>query len=101
MATKIKVNIPFDVNRALENDMKSFEFTKKDGNINKNKFVNLLLKNYYLVFSSQEDKLIKKIENHMLTQHSFSIDKNTAHNLISLIKQPTYEDKYYNEIKIK
>ncbi len=101
MATKIKVNIPFDVNRALENDMKSFEFIKKDGNINKNKFVNHLLKNYYLIFSSEEDKLINRVENHLLSNYSIKLDKQIAHNVVSLVRQPIYEEKYYNDYSIQ
>lgn len=101
MATKIKVNIPFDVNRTLENDMKSFEFIKKDGNINKNKFVNHLLKNYYLVFSLEEDKLINRIESQLLTNYSVKLDRQFAHNIVSLIRRPTYEEKYYNDFSIQ
>ena len=101
MPTKVKVNIPFDVNRCLENDMKSFGFIKNDGNINKNKFINLLLKNYYLVFSSQEDKLIKKIENHLFSNYSLSIDKNIANEILSISKQQVYEEKYYNDYSMQ
>ena len=101
MATKIKVNIPFDVNRCLENDMKSFEFIKKDGNINKNKFVNHLLKNYYITFSNEEDKLINKIENHLLTNYGMKIDKQIANNIVSLVRQPIYEEKYYYDYSIQ
>ena len=101
MNKKIKVNIPFDVNRLLENDMKSFEFIKNDGSINKNKFVNQLLKNYYLAFSLEEEKLINKVENYLSSNCSINLDKQIAHNVVSLVRQPIYDDKYYNDFSIQ
>ena len=92
MSIKIKVNLPFDIHRVLENDMKSFEFIKEDGNINKNKFINHLLKNYYKTFSFQEEGLVKKINN---TIKSDSND--IAYQILSLIKKEEYEEKYYND----
>ena len=97
MSIKVKVNLPFDVHRALENDMKSFEFVKKDGNINKNKFVNHLLKNYYQTFSLQEDTLMKKIKS-ILKKDT---DSKTSLQLIKLLQQNDYEDKYYNDYDLQ
>ena len=45
---KIKVNFDKKSYTTLLNDMKLFKITKSDGTPNKNKFMNLLFKNYYL-----------------------------------------------------
>ena len=94
MSIKIKTNIPFDINRCIENDMKSFGFVKKDGNINKNKFINHLLKNYYLTFSTKENKLTKKINQFLANKNINKINEETISKVISLIKEPYYNDKY-------
>ena len=96
MSIKVKVNLPFDVHRALENDMKSFEFVKEDGNINKNKFINHLLKNYYKTFSFQEEGLVKKINATIKSDNN-----DIAYQILSLIKKEEYEEKYYNDYNIQ
>ena len=77
MSIKIKTNIPFDINRCIENDMKSFGFVKNDGNINKNKFINHLLKNYYLTFSNKETTVSKDINKFLSSQNIKNITDNT------------------------
>ena len=58
---KIKVNLPKRVYDILLNDMELFGFTKSDGSVNKNGFVNTLLKMYFPIFNKNEYETISKV----------------------------------------
>lgn len=58
---KIKVNLPKHVYEILEVDMEVFGFVKSDGSVNKNLFINHLIKNYTHVFVGNENSILKKI----------------------------------------
>lgn len=55
---KIKVNFDKKSYTTLLNDMKLFKITKSDGTPNKNKFMNLLFKNYYLDYIKETESII-------------------------------------------
>ena len=59
---KIKVNLPKKVYDILEIDMEAFGFLKADGSVNKNGFINALIKNYFGLFSKREEEVINKIK---------------------------------------
>ncbi len=80
MNIKVKVNLPKDIYTIICNDMDSFEFKKENGTINKNKFINQLLENYYEDFLLQEEELEKRIRIILKDNATNNID-----NLISLI----------------
>ena len=101
MSIKIKTNIPFDINRCIENDMKSFGFVKNDGNINKNKFINHLLKNYYLTFSNKETTVSKDINKFLSSQNIKNITDEMISKIMSLVKEPIYDNKYYYNYSIQ
>ena len=44
----------------LTNDMISFEYYKKNGEINKNGFMNTLLKNYFEIYDERTSEQIEK-----------------------------------------
>ena len=58
---KIKVNLPKKVYDILINDMECFGFTKSDGSVNKNGFINTLLKMYFSTFTKNENETIRKV----------------------------------------
>lgn len=58
---KIKVNLPKRVYDILLNDMELFGFTKSDGSVNKNGFINTLLKMYFPIFNKNEYDTISKV----------------------------------------
>lgn len=55
---KIKVNIDSKSYQTLLNDMKLFRIVKSDGTPNKNKFMNLLFKNYYSDYIKETETII-------------------------------------------
>ncbi len=80
MYIKVKVNLPKEIYTTICNDMDSFEFKKENGSINKNKFINQLLENYYEEFLLQEEELEKRIRSILKVNKNSNVD-----NLISLI----------------
>lgn len=60
---KIKINLPKKVYDILLNDMEAFAFMKKNGEINKNHFINELINSFYPVFSKTEKDVIEKVNN--------------------------------------
>lgn len=58
---KIKVNLNESVYNKLIEDIKLFKISKSDKSINKNKFLNLLIRNFYSDFEKNLDKSIKNI----------------------------------------
>lgn len=59
---KIKVNLDKNSYSKLCEDIKLFNIIKNNGEINKNKFLNLLYKNYYEMFQDKIDLQTKKIK---------------------------------------
>lgn len=101
MPIKIKVNIPFDIYTCLLNDMESFEFTKEDGTVNKNLFINTLFENFFQEFSEYEDKLAKKVDEYLSHDFSKQRKKEITYNLISLINDSRYDLQYYNDFSFQ
>lgn len=66
---KIKINLDCTTLNKLCDDMATFKFTKENGAINKNGFLNTLLKNYFPIYDSEASKYIdlytKIINNHI------------------------------------
>lgn len=59
---KIKTNLPKKVYDTLINDMEAFNFVKADGTVNKNGFINALIKSYFGEFSKSELDAISKAD---------------------------------------
>jgi len=93
MSIKVKVNLPQEIFTIICNDMDSFGFKKEDGTINKNKFINHLLENYYEEFLLQEEQIEKKIRSILKETRKNHID-----NLVSLINMSEFnkDDRYYD-----
>ena len=70
---KIKINLTKKALDDLTNDMLLFEYYKKDGEINKNGFMNTLLKNYFSIYdtnaSNQIEKYTKIVKNHIFQEN--------------------------------
>ena len=49
----------------------------------------------------EEEKLINKVESYLSSNYSINLDKQIAHNVVSLVRQPIYDDKYYNDFSIQ
>ncbi len=94
MSIKIKVNLPYNIYLILVNDMQSFGFVKADGTVNKNKFMNHLLKNFYLTFSNREDALANRFKGVIK-------DQSTVYSLISLVQNETYDESYYYDYSLQ
>ena len=58
---KIKVNLTEASYNKLIEDIRLFKISKSDKTINKNKFINLLFKNYNLIYEKNIDKTIQTI----------------------------------------
>lgn len=71
---KIKINLTSKALEDLTNDMISFEYYKKDGQINKNGFLNTLLKNYFSIYDTQATEEIEKYTN-IIKKHIFQENK--------------------------
>lgn len=66
MEDKVKIYISAEVNQILHNDMRLFEFFKKDHSLNKNAFLNTLVINYYERYQSENSRLYEKIKGLLL-----------------------------------
>lgn len=70
---KIKINLTTKALNDLTNDMITFEYYKKDGKINKNGFMNTLLKNYFSIYDTQAsiqiEKYTKIVKNHIFQEN--------------------------------
>lgn len=73
METKIKVNLNYRTYHVLYNDMDTFSFLKKDGEVNQNEFLNLLVSNYYLHDKERIERISSLLEEKMKKVH---IEKN-------------------------
>ena len=71
---KIKINLTKKTLNDLTNDMITFEYYKKDGQINKNGFINTLLKNYFSIYDNQASELIEKYTK-IVTNHIYEEKK--------------------------
>lgn len=58
---KIKINLPEKVYAILANDMEAFGFIKRNGEVNKNGFINDLINAYYPIFSKTEQDVISRV----------------------------------------
>ncbi len=76
---KIKVNLDKKSLTSIINDMQAFKVLKKDGSINKNKFLNLLFENYYQDYQNITNKAIEKAN---LIMQKYNINNpNLSHDL--------------------
>jgi len=70
---KIKINLSKKTLNDLLNDMTTFEYYKKNGEINKNGFINTLLKNYFTIYdnmiNSHIDTYTKILSNHIYQEN--------------------------------
>ena len=58
---KIKINLDKITLNKLYQDMSAFNYVKVNGDLNKNKFLNVLIKNYFPIYDDIANKEIKKI----------------------------------------
>ena len=73
---KIKINLSKKTLNDLLNDMSTFEYYKKNGEINKNGFINTLLKNYFAIYDSNVNKQIDAYTK-ILKEHIYQDNKVT------------------------
>lgn len=94
---KIKVNLDEKCYQALLNDIVLFKIIKKDGSPNKNKFMNLLFKNYYQDYLNENNLIIDKTKK-LMQEYNFTND-NFAQALVSELIDYKHSsiDTYYNE----
>lgn len=94
---KIKVNLDKNSYQSLLDDMKYFNVVKKDGSVNKNKFINLLFQNFYLEFIQETEAIanhaIKLMKKYNINNDSFV--EELALELYDYKHQSI--DTYYNE----
>ena len=57
---KIKINLDKATLNKLYQDMMAFQFVKSDSQLNKNKFLNILIKNYFPIYDELANKEIEK-----------------------------------------
>ncbi|MDY4787873.1 MAG: hypothetical protein SO253_00980 [Bacilli bacterium] len=74
---KIKVNLDSVSYNKLLLDMEAFGIVKKDKSVNKNKFMNLLFKNYYLTYEEEQKKVTDKFKKVL---NSYNINNNNILN---------------------
>lgn len=71
---KIKINLTNKSLNDLTNDMILFEYFKKDGEVNKNGFLNILLKNYFSIYDTKASEEIERytniVKNHVFQERS-------------------------------
>lgn len=94
---KIKVNLDKKSYDTLLDDMKSFNIVKKDGTINKNKFINLLFQNYYSEYINETEQIAK---NTIKLMKKYELDcNNFAQELAFELYDYKHKsiDTYYNE----
>ena len=95
---KIKINLTNKMLNDLTNDMLTFEYTKKDGQINKNGFLNTLLKNYFSIYDAEATEQIEKyrkiVKNHMFQENKANElinDLLTSSKFFSFNKQDAFD----------
>lgn len=98
---KIKINLTKKALDDLTNDMLLFEYYKKDGEINKNGFMNTLLKNYFSIYDNEASKLIEKytkiVKNHLFQEskaNDLINDLVSSSPFFSFNKQDTLETSF-------
>lgn len=69
---KIKIYVSKRTKEILDKDAELFEFTKKDGSINRNEFLNTLIINYYSSYEEDNKKMIDSIKKELV---GLNIDK--------------------------
>lgn len=85
MSIKVKVNLPNELYRILLEDMTSFDFVKNNGTINKNGFINLLLRNFFEEFSAYEGKIINHLSGLLATRPNTSQMKTIQYDLMDAV----------------
>ena len=73
---KIKINLSKKTLNDLLNDMSTFEYYKKNGEINKNGFINTLLKKYFSIYYANINKQIETYTN-IIKKHVYQENKVT------------------------
>ncbi len=94
---KVKVNLDKKSLASILNDMQVFKVLKKDGSVNKNKFMNLLFENYYQDYQNITNKAVEKAN---LIMKKYNINNpNLSHDLanglyeIEFMSSEDYFDK--------
>lgn len=85
---KIKINLTDKALTDLTNDMVLFEYFKKDGEINKNGFLNTLLKNYFSIYDNKASEEIERYTN-IVKKHIFQ-EKSSNELINDLISSSTF-----------
>lgn len=94
---KIKVMLDKNAYNDLLNDMESYFIFKNDKTINKNKFMNILFKNYYEEYDKKEElikqKLLNYFEKNNLSYSNLNIDELSY----KLINNYDLKDTYFTK----
>ncbi len=61
MPEKFKIYLSEDIKTRLTNDAELFEFFKKDGSVNLNAFLKILIVNYFDQYRNEKEKLLTSI----------------------------------------
>jgi hypothetical protein len=61
MTEKYKIYLSEDIKTRLTNDAELFEFYKKDGSVNLNAFLKILIVNYFDQYRNEKEKLLNSI----------------------------------------
>lgn len=69
MSTKYKINLSYYTYFTLLNDMEAFRFIKRNGEVNKNEFINKLIYNYYETINSDLDKFYEESKKVLINYH--------------------------------
>ncbi len=90
---KIKVNLDKDSYKRLLLDIETFEILKNDGSINKNKFLNLLFKNYFAKYQENQEKQNNKFRKVLLNYNIKNEEIiNSLNNEISFSDSTAYQN---------
>ncbi len=68
MEEKIKIYLPKNIYDTLIEDVELFEFFKRNGSLNKNEFVNLLIANYHDIYQKTYGIVLNKIKDTLLSE---------------------------------
>lgn len=94
---KIKVNLDKKNYQTLLNDILLFKIIKNDGTPNKNKFMNLLFKNFYKDFFDENNLLIEKTKK-LMEKYNFSNDAFSKELALQLCDyKHLIDETYYDE----
>ena len=87
---KINVSVPQAIGTTLLNDIMLFEIYKKDGSTpNRNRFFNLLLKNYHKIYSKEYQDSLANIQHELdVLTIDDDVKKSLSHSILQNVVLP-------------